>query len=101
MVFIKKTWFYCQDSNPITANVRVRTKEHIVLDLHMPLTQESTLMRGFQSQIKILLNQQLQEQQVVRQKYQLDDESPTSLSPRGKPTSQGYDSDNKEVQGGI
>jgi hypothetical protein len=63
--FIKKTWSYCQDSSPITANVRVRTKDHIVLDLHLPLAQESLLMREIQSQVQQLLNQQLQDQQVV------------------------------------
>ncbi len=47
--------------SPITVNVIKRTKDHIVLDLHMPYTQESLLMLEIQSQIQLLLNQQLKD----------------------------------------
>jgi hypothetical protein len=64
--FIRKNWSYCLDSNTLTGNVRLRTKDHIVLDLIVPLSQESLLMREIQAQVQSLLSQSLADQQVVQ-----------------------------------
>jgi hypothetical protein len=76
--FIKKKWSYCRDSNLITVNVRARTNYNIFLDLHMPLPQESRMMREIQSPVQQLLSQQLQDQQMVRQQYPQVEELQTS-----------------------
>ena len=90
--FTKKTWNYSLDSSPLSINVRVRTQDHIALDLHMLIQEDSALLKKIQQQVQQCLNQQLLDQAITRQKYPPAEELQTSSSNRGKQMLAAYDS---------
>lgn len=90
--YTRKTWNYSKNSFPLSINLRVRNTSNIVLDLHMPIRKESSLMKKIEEKVQLLLSTQLLKQEVKQVRYPPDDELQIYSSNQAKQTFRSYDS---------
>ena len=86
--YTKKMWKYSLQGNQMRLSIRLRTSAATVLDIQIPINPDGVLLKMIRNEVRQFLAQQLPEQQVVRQRYALEEDSQTSPS---NPDKQMYD----------
>lgn len=92
MGYTKKTWTYLSDSSQLTMNIRLRTKDYIALDLHIPVAEDNPLVIECKKQVQILLQSNLPGQKVEAPRYQLAEDTSTALLNREPVSRRRFDS---------